>query len=439
MPRYSVPVSDLRIGVFIELPSGWMDHPFFFSKFKIKNQRQIEILRQMGIGSVTCVPEKSDQLPRPPAVEVPKAAAVALDPADTAEDEPACDESVDEAISQMREEKKERRERQRRRWQQVNRCEHRFQETVRSVKNVMKQLRTRPDQSIGEATSLVNDIVDSMLAEKDIVVQLMSAAGLEEGVYYHSLNVTMLSLLLGRELQLDQSAMRELGLGAMLHDIGTSRIPAKIMLKKEPLNRAERSLYEFHVKYGEEIAAKMAELPPGALAIVSQHHETLNGKGYPRGLHGDQISQLAQIVAIANVYDNHCNHIDPADSLTPYEALSHMFKRQQSELNPEMLARFIRCLGVYPPGSIVELSNDMVGMVISVNSANLLLPSLVLYDPNVPKDEALLLDLADDPEIHIVNSIRPGDLPLEVYEYLNPRTRVTYYVDTPDQPSSSAP
>ncbi|MDD2760520.1 MAG: HD domain-containing protein, partial [Methylomonas sp.] len=259
---------------------------------------------------------------------------------------------------------------------------------------------------------------------------LMNVKNNDDGAYYHSLNVTMLALMLGREAQLSQAEMCELGLGSLLHDIGKEKVPTQILLKKTPWNNAETNFYKQHVAYGLELAEKLPDLPAGAIEIIAQHHEMLDGSGYPAGLEGGRIGKLARIVAIVNAFDNACNKINPADSLTPAQALALMFKRERDKYDAKLLQHFVRCLGVYPPGSVVRLNNDTIALVVSVNPGNLLCPSLLLYDPSVPKEEALLFNLADEPDLSVVKTLRPAELPKPVFDYLDPRIRISYFSES---------
>jgi putative nucleotidyltransferase with HDIG domain len=259
---------------------------------------------------------------------------------------------------------------------------------------------------------------------------MMNDKGAGEENYYHSLNVAVLAMLLGKELALPQDDIKLLGVGCLFHDIGKVEIPDWLVQKPGHLTSAEKHLLQQHCHYGEAIAHKIG-LPPRAIEIIMQHHECIDGSGYPKQLKGDQIAPLAGIVAIVNTYENHCNRPNPADSLSPYEALSTMFARQRSQFDPGPLSVFIRCMGVYPPGTIVRLSNDVLGMVVSVNSGKPLRPSVLIYDPSVPKEEALIVDLLDEPELSVAASLKPAQLPREVHDYLSPRKRMMYFFDTP--------
>jgi hypothetical protein len=191
-----------------------------------------------------------------------------------------------------------------------------------------------------------------------------------------------------------------------------------------------------HAQYGYDMAQKL-QLAVAVCAIVRDHHELYDGSGYPRHLKGDAIGVLARIVAIANYYDELCNPVSIAQALTPHEALSMMFAKHRARFDPKLLQVFIRCMGVYPPGTIVQLSNNMTGMVATVNTAKPMRPILVIYDASVPRHEAIMVDMEQEPDLQIVKAIRPGQVAPEMYAYLSPRKRVSYYFDA--QPGTAEP
>lgn len=411
-----VPVDQVRVGLYIRLDS-WMNHPFLFNSFKIRNEKQIQALRAAGIRELVCIPAKSDcepLPPQPPAAEpTPEQAASEVDP----------------EVAAMWREKQERREKVAARRAAIVQCEQRFNRSVGSVKGLLKGLFSRPQESVAQAQALVSDMVDSLLTEKEVVIHLMSSKSGDENAYYHALNVTVLSLLLAKEAGLGAEEMRALGLGALLHDIGKDRVPSQILMKKTPWTPAEQHFYQQHVVYGLEAAQKLPNMTPGALEVIACHHERMDGSGFPGRLKGERIGRLARIVAIVNAYDNYCNRVNPADSLTPSESLAFMFKRQREQFDPVLLKLFIRCMGVYPPGSIVQLNNDAIGMVTSVNPDKLLQPTILLYDPAIPKEEAVFFDLDEEPDLAIVKTLRPAELQPAVHEYLDPRARVNYFLE----------
>lgn len=408
-------IDQVRVGMFIRL-EDWMDHPFLFNSFRIRNEKQLQTLRSLGIQQVIYVREKSDVPPLPPA----SPDAVAPSPAP----EP------DPEVAAMWQAKKARREKLTRQREALGRCEKKFASGVTTVRSMLRNLFSRPAESVAQARELVSDMVDSLLEEKDVVLHLMNAKTGDENAYYHALNVTMLSLILGKEAGLGGDEMRALGLGALLHDMGKDKVPSQILLKKTPWTSAERNFYQQHVTYGAETARSLPEMTAGALEVITLHHELLDGSGFPGRLKGERIGRLARIACIANTFDNYCNRINPADSMTPAEAVSHMFRRENGKYDPVLMQHFIRCMGVYPPGSVVQLNDGTIGLVMSVNPGRLLHPSLLIYDPDVPKEEALWLDLSLDPDLKVEKTLRPGELDKAVFEYLEPRSRVSYYSES---------
>jgi HD-GYP domain-containing protein (c-di-GMP phosphodiesterase class II) len=228
-------------------------------------------------------------------------------------------------------------------------------------------------------------------------------------------------------LGLDDKQLHVLGLGALFHDLGHQEIPSRILMKKKPRSPAEEKVYQRHTFLGVEMAKKIGVLPEGAIAIIGQHHERLDGSGYPKGLKGE-IGILPRIVSIVDQYDELCNHADPDRSLSPYEAVSLMYSKERSKYDMSILTAFIANLGIYPPGTVVRLSDQRIACVVNINHEELLKPNVLIYDPEVPKEEALILDLMEE-ELSISESCRRSELTPEVLNYLNLSEYVTYYMD----------
>jgi len=406
-------IEQVRVGLYIRLDS-WTDHPFLFSSFKIRSEKQVQQLRSLGISHVLYDSSKSDSVPLPP----PKASAPPPPPS-----------PPDPEMEAMWAEKRKRREQLSRQREALGRCERQFAAGASTVKSLLRNLFSRPDESVQQAQALVSDMVDSMLADKDVALHLVNTKAADENAYYHALNVTMLSLVLAKEAQLGAEEMRALGLGTLLHDIGREKIPSQILLNKAPWTKAELSFYQQHVTYGVDMAQRLPGMPAAALDVIAMHHELLDGSGYPGRLAGEQIGRLARIACIANAFDHYCNRINPAESMTPAEAIAFMFKKEPGKYDPVLLQLFVRCMGIYPPGSVVQLNNGQIGLIMSVNPGRLLHPSLLIYDPDVPKEEALWLDMREAPELSVAKTLRPAELDMAVIAYLDPRTRISYFTE----------
>lgn len=407
----SIATDQLKIGLYVYLDLRWFEHPFPFGHFKIKSEEQIRIIRGLGLKVVRYSPLLSD-------LDVPPS---------TAKAQPAVQETSP-FIAKALEAKRVMIERIKVQREAAARIEHAFVNTAKTVREVEKNIYSNPAETVRHATTLVSQIADSILCAPELALHVMGDKTGGEELYFHSLNVTMLSMMVARDIKLPQEVVGTLGMGALFHDIGRKEIPNKILMKLEPLTQAEQHLYEMHCQYGVEIGKKLQFSAP-VLKIIQEHHEFFDGSGYPQKLKGESIGLLSRIVALANHYDELCNPLNIANALTPHEALSIMFARLRNKFDPKLLQIFIHCLGVFPPGTIVQLSNGVIGMVATVNTQMPMKPMLVIYDATIPKDEAILVDMAQESDLNISKAIRPAQVPLEIYNYLSPRKRVSYYFD----------
>ena len=418
-------MDQLRIGLYVELDLHWFEHPFAFGKFCIRTEKQIGTLRSLGLKTLRYDPSRSEVEPR----RASPTADTSPPPASSMPAVLAAREELSQALAAKRV-LVERIQRQREAAASVERA---YINTANIVRNIEKNMLARPEESVHHAMQLIDQIAQSILCAPELAIHIMGDKQEGEELYFHSLNVTMLSMMIARSIKLPQAAASALGMGALFHDIGRSEIPTKVLMKMEALNQAERKLYELHCQYGVEIGRRL-RLVPAALAIINEHHEACDGSGYPGRLKGESIGMLSRIVAIANCYDKLCNSANIAEALTPHEALSLMFARLRNQFDPMLLQVFIRCLGVYPPGTIVQLSNGVVGMVATINSEQPMKPTIVVYDADVPRDEAILVDMAHETDANILKALRPGQIPRPIYNYLSPRRQVSYYFDA-DRPA----
>lgn len=410
----------LCVGLYIYLDLSWMEHPFTFSSFKISSLEQVSTLQSLGLSSIRYSPEKSDATP----LEVP---------ADTPP--PRATPPVSRENDPVYEAKRKRLAHLETLRTKISLCEGQLVSAAKAVRSINQNVFARPDDARDEASVLIEGMLASMFSDTDVMVNLMNDQVAGEEVYYHSLNVAVLSLILARELKAPPTAVRQLGMGALFHDIGKVDIPDRVLRKTTPLTTPETTLLHQHCAKGVEIGRKLG-LAPEALTVIALHHEHMDGSGYPRGLTGDQINLFGKIVAAVNTYDTLCNPIDPRKAMTPHEALSLMYAQQRERFDSAVMSGLVRCLGVYPPGTLVVLSNGTVGIVISVCSVRPLKPVVLIYDSVIPKGEAILVDLGEEADVTIARTLKAAQLPEPVRDYLSPRKRVTYYFDSDSDKSN---
>ncbi len=422
----TVAVQDLRVGMYIHLDLGWMSHPFPRSSFRITSADQITTIRSLGVQRVRWVPEKSDLTPA-------GEGAGGVTPGTAAAPAAPAAETPEQVAARLR---REALAAQRAAAQLV---ERQYAEAGRAWREAWDAVAARPQQARESAESLSRALLDKLLVDGEMCIRLLTS-GAGDRATAHALNVAVISLLMGRAFGLGHDEMMDLGVGSLLHDVGKQDIPDRLRHLDEGFTSAETNAYREHVAAG-VLQGKRLGLAPGALLVLAQHHEHADGSGFPMKLSADRMSTAARIVALVNRYDNLCNPPQLARSLTPHEALSLLFAQSRGRYDATILNAFIRMMGVYPAGSVVQLTDDRYAMVVGVNSSRPLKPRVLVHDPRGARDEALLVDLETQPDLGIRRSLAPTKLPPAALEFLAPRPRVAYFfepaapvVDAPSRP-----
>jgi len=405
--------ADVKVGYAIKLPVGWMKHPFLTNKLVVENQQQVRIIQSLDLEFVYFYPERSS---------------VALDNPSEPQEQASLDIADIQAKTEMQHEKMRRIEQAKAQRRELQKTEKAFAQSVVQVRQLMSQIGSRPLNAIQDADMLVGQLADTILGADALVLHLISQAGKEqEGLYYHALNVSILSMMLAKQLKFSAEQVKLVGLGALFHDIGKLKVPAQILRKTTALTTPEENFLKLHGKLGLDLLKLSDQFPDAAKTIVEQHHEYLDGSGYPAGLKAEQIDKLARAVAVVNEFDNLCHPVDPSKARSPHHALSAMYKSMKGKLGDVEMKLLIKMMGIYPPGTVVQLSDQRIGIVLSVNEEAMLYPNILIYDPDVPRLEAPVITLAAD-GLKIEKAIRAKSLPPEVYGYLNPRAQISYYV-----------
>ncbi|MBL8348643.1 MAG: DUF3391 domain-containing protein [Rubrivivax sp.] len=466
----TIALDDLRVGMFIHLDGGWLSHPFARSSFRIVNAQQIATLRGLKLARVRWSPELSDHLahdsgslpagPGAPAT-LPAAADPGRDgaragsehsnrvsapadaPAETAARASAggadgaapfttgsADPTPAEAARHHAGREVPRRldtelAVERHAQQQ---CERQFAEAASAWRAANDALPANPAAARAGAGALADALTDKLMTDGEVGIRLLPGAGNDRSAA-HALNVTVVSMLLGRSLGLPREDLADLALGALLHDVGKLELPERVRHIEAGCSAAETQAYREHVARGVATARGM-DLPEGALAVIAQHHEHADATGFPARMTGDRISLAGRIVAIVNRYDNLCNPATRTPPLTPHEAVAMLFAHGRTRYDASVLNAFIRMMGVYPAGSLVQLTDERYAMVVAVNSTRPLKPRVLVHEHGVPRNEALLLDLEREPDIGIRRSLAAAKVPSVALQYLDPRPRVAYFFES---------
>lgn len=402
--------------MYVHLDVGWMSHPFSFNNFLITEPHQIKTILGLGLKTVrwdtTRSQIKKDAETAPVAEEAPDVS------------EPEAQPSQD-VLGEM-EEKSARMARHRQHKAAYPGVSKAFFETSKIISGINRNIFARPTETVDEANALVTGLTNSIFSGTDVVLQVMQEIPSGDEGRFHSLNVSILSMMVGKALGVPEGVCKEIGVAGLFHDIGLVDIPSQILKKDTPLSRAEQAVRQMHVERGAALAKKIG-LSHIVQTVIAQHHEYSDGSGYPNALKGDAISPVSGIIIAVNHYDNLCNNPIPSASLTPHEALSQMFAVHKGKFNPKVIQVLVKTLGVYPPGTLVSLSNNMIGVVTNINTSSPLRPVVLIYDEFSTPEDAAIIDLMEEPSITIKSAMRQNALPRQVVDFLCPQKRISYY------------
>ncbi len=364
-----IPTRELKIGMVVEkMDRSWLEHPFLTNRKKITSQSHINKLIEYDIEEVyinldlglDVEPEETADEELAPVIEVSEAKPPPLpDPPAPVHRPPS---SVDPVV---------------------------FEEEIKVARNVQKEARfvvndvmhdVRVGRNIegGKVSKVVGDMVDSIFRNRDALASLTRIKGYDEYTFVHSVNVCALCVTLGRHLDLDPEQLRQLGIGAMLHDTGKMKVPIEILNKPGKLTDREFLEMKKHPIYSAEIMSRTEGIPDEAKTVAIQHHERYQGNGYPYGLKGEEIGLFSQLTSIIDVYDAITSNRCYSKALPAYEGIKKLYEWGKTDFNLPFVERFIQCLGIYPLGTVVQLDSSEIGVVMSINHEMILRPQVIM-------------------------------------------------------------
>lgn len=455
-------LADLRIGLFIKIKGSWFSHPFSVSMFKITTKGEIETLRGLKRPVLFYDPDRSDPDPNADKefedgtdADNSQALLEGLPEVDAEfifEEEALGgaqpDESTEELVASPLQEDVTVYQKQRSRLfqeeiQNLKKIENTYSTVLRESEKIFNDLVGQNPAGVGCAHRVVSDLA-GVLSQQSVSMTLMDVLGqngLGWGLSTHSLNVSILSLLIARELKVDSNLLQPLGLGGLFHDIGERLVPMRVKFGEAGMKmESDPELRKLHPEKGHEWMQKFPEISPKALEVILQHHERLNGTGFPKALQGEEISLLAQIVMVADDYDEMCNAANAANRRTPHEALGKIYRSflgtESHKYSEDVVQALVRALTVYPPGTFIQLSDESFGLVTSINSQNPLKPLVMVYCPKEGNHGLKMVDLVTEEKLEVKKVLRPNELPPKVQERLS-RRHVAVFLHAADEITQS--
>ena len=304
--------------------------------------------------------------------------------------------------------------------QEFEKASQMHHEALDMVSHAMEAAKTGNIVDLDNIENMAENFMDSVERNQNALACLSRIRDKDSYLMEHSVNVAVLMSILGKYLQLERGYLHQCVTGALLHDIGKILIPDTILHKPGKLTENEFAIMKRHASYSKKILQKNHGFPQVSINVAGQHHERLDGKGYPEGLQGEAISKEARLAAVVDIYDAITADRVYHKGMPPSTALKRMLEWSGPHLDTQYVHAFIKAIGVYPVGSLVELSNGLAGIVVEENPGSIKPIIKVMY--NVKRNiyaKVTTLDLSlQTCSEHIVRSLNPKDFGIKVQDFI---------------------
>lgn len=270
----------------------------------------------------------------------------------------------------------------------------------------------------------VDDIVSSAVRNPDTLLCLSKISSYDDYTYTHSINVSAIAVVFGEYLGLSRNELTLLGVAGMMHDLGKTGVPERIINKRARLSNTEFAEIKRHPQYGYDILKRQPSVPDAVLEAVRDHHEKYNGSGYPNHRTHKDMSAMARIISLADVYDALTSDRSYKDAILPNKALAIMYGMRDQDFDPIEVQNFIKCLGIFPSGSLVKLNTGFYGVVYESNPTQPLMPKIkIILDQDLRPIPAELVDLAareavGEDNLEILECADPASYRINLKPYL---------------------
>lgn len=275
----------------------------------------------------------------------------------------------------------------------LNEANEKMTKAVAYSRSMMEDVRMGKSVDPGAAVTAVDSMLETVFNNESAALFLTKLGDYDDYTYMHCVNISVLASVFGRHLGLNEKDLHDLGLSGLLHDLGKAMIPDYILNKPGKLTADEFAVIQSHPLKGYSLLRGVKGLSKDVLAGALQHHEKWSGAGYPGGLVGDKINRFARIISVVDVYDamtsNRVYHKKRAET----DVLGFLFKQKDS-FAPSYVELFVKAVGIYPPGTLVRLSNNRLAVVCSANPDNTLMPLISLVNEKTMKIGTSCIDLA---------------------------------------------
>ncbi len=382
-----ISTSELRIGMFIDdLECEWDKHPFMNKKISVSDSQVIQKIASAGIRYAlidTALGSDVDDIADANSTET------------AANYAPSVEASIE-----------------------VDRARALYREATTVIRNMMEDARLGKQVQVNALEPVAERMVQSAMRNHHALTSVTRIKTKDEYTFMHCVSVAGLMTTFAREQGLDDETIHQVALGGLVHDIGKTLVPDKVLNKPGKLEGDEFSVMKRHVDYSGELLAGLG-LSQIAIDVTMQHHERMDGTGYPLKLSGEQISHIGQMSAIVDVYDALTSVRVYKSAWEPTQTLKKLIEWSPGHFNRDLVQHFIRCLGIYPMGSLVELESGLLGIVIEA-SEDMLRPKLrIIYNAKYDRYERPHdIDMVKAKNDRIINAALPAQYKIDLAAFL---------------------
>ncbi|PKH05636.1 HD-GYP domain-containing protein [Moritella sp. Urea-trap-13] len=399
MVNVSLAIKDLQVGHYINLPIGWTSHPFILNSFLIKDAKQLRILQHLSLETV------SVDLSRSKIAQTPTSAS--LQP--TQNDQASAEAFAQQAVFKKREEQQTQLSQQQAWWKQIRHTRSKYQDKITILKDIYSKLSLQPKKAMQLLELLSGELTIAAEQQHDFSFVLCNEEISSDSLYQNAMNVTVLSTRLAKQLAFSTQDVAIITQTALLSQFGMLWVPASIRNKRSELTKPEVNYLKQHPAYAAQRLQGIDALPDIVIHSILQVNEKFDGSGYPRGFKQDKISKYAQLVAIATRYNEMCNASLPQQRYSPHLAIGLLFKQADKHYNKTYLEQFIKMLGIYPVGTIVNYDSNQALVQMSIIDS-LRQPLIVDFSELEPIKKQPLLHHCGDEDITITKAIGSNNI-----------------------------
>jgi putative nucleotidyltransferase with HDIG domain len=357
-----IPSADLRPGMFVQsFDSSWFNHPFWRTKFLVEDQATVAGILDSGVKHLWIDESKSrvigGALPAQPAAAPPPPASPAPRAVETRK--PAREQRVELEVD-------------------VQKAAQLVGRMRGEVTTLFTEVRMGKAMEVDQVLPFVEEVSASVQRNSVALVSLARLKTKDDYTFMHSVSVCALMVALARQIGLSEEETRQAGVAGMLHDIGKMAIPLDILNKPGSLTDQEFSVVRKHPEQGFAMLSECKGLGEIPLDVCLHHHEKIDGSGYPKGLSGEQITRMARMGAICDVYDAITSTRAYKQAWDPSASIQRM-SQWKGSFDPDLFQSFVRCIGIYPVGTLVKLESGKMGVVVDQNPRSLIKPRVKVF------------------------------------------------------------